>query len=75
MKKIGVFNSFASAKHYAAAAYPFEPCVVRFTDGSYDWFPRGETVGRHDDDGHFEIVDNYTIVAKIIGQRWKIFKN
>jgi hypothetical protein len=51
------------------AAKYFEPFIVRFSDGTYDWFGKDQEVGYYENGKFVESV-NYTITSTYYNNRW-----
>ena len=66
----GHYNTEDAAK--SAADTMTHPYVVRYHDGSYDWFPEGEPVGTIDRNGNFNRAPGsyYSLVAKYTFGGW-----
>jgi hypothetical protein len=45
------------------------PCIVRFSDGSFDWFPLGHPIGYYENGKFVESV-NYAIISRYDGNKW-----
>ena len=68
----GTHKSESAAKH--AANKKLNSVVVKFSDGTFDWFPQGHPIGENcNPDGHgqrFIKANNYTIIARYSFGKW-----